>query len=163
MKNAEFYKTSEELKAAHAAFREATKDLSPSYAWVRTAAEDPYFFATKPADTALQPGLETGSLVKIVTNLHGEGTYPHYAVVTGHVVGHRSSDDVACRQVTLRFSNGSEYSYDVNGRILPSVADETGLKRGDIKACDLPPDVVKLMMSKLPDKCPLKEPGACMK
>ena len=156
MNNAEFYKTAHELKAAHDAFRKAAgilKDLE----WVRRAVEDVYFYATKPADTALQ--LKIGSLVKVMTNLSGEGQYPHYAVVEEIPLSNVGNECVKCDYVVLRFANGSSYSFRVKDRIGTPESDESRMSIGDIKACDIPADLVKIVLG----NCPLKNEGACMK
>ena len=156
MNNAEFYKTAHELKAAHDAFREAAgilKDLE----WVRRAVEDVYFYATKPADTALQ--LKVGSLVKVMTDLSGEGQYPHYAVVEEIPLSNVGNECVRCDYVVLRFANGSSYSFRVKDRIGTPESDESKMSTGDIKACDIPADLVKIVLG----NCPLKNEGACMK
>lgn len=158
MTNAELYRSAAELKAAHAAFVRATKDLS-YLTWVRRTIDDPYFFALKTADTAVQPGLEIGSLVKIMTNLSGEGLYPHYAVVKEIPVRHADGADVQCSQVVLQFADKSTYTYGVAGRIYPATADESKMKKGDIKPCDIPKELVAVVLA----NCPLKNEGACMK
>ena len=156
MNNAEFYKTAHELKAAHDAFREAARDHMDCK-WVRRAAEDVYFYATKPADTALQ--LKVGSLVKVMTNLSGEGQYPHYAVVKETPLFNIGDECVKCDYVVLGFANGSSYSFRVKDRIGTPESDESRMSIGDIKACDIPADLVKIMLG----NCPLKNEGACMK
>lgn len=156
MNNAEFYKTAHELKAAHDAFREAARDHMDCK-WVRRAAEDVYFYATKPADTALQ--LKVGSLVKVMTNLSGEGQYPHYAVVKEIPLFGIGNECVKCDYVVLGFANGASYSFRVKDRIGTPESDESRMSIGDIKACDIPADLVKIMLG----NCPLKNEGACMK
>lgn len=156
MNNAEFYKTDRELKTAHDAFREAARDHLDCK-WVRRAVDDVYFYATKPADTALQ--LKVGSLVKVMTNLSGEGQYPHYAVVEEIPLFNVNDEYVKCDYVVLRFANGSSYSFRVKGRIGTPESDESKMSNGDIKACDIPADLVKIMLG----NCPLKNEGACMK
>ena len=156
MNNAEFYKTAHELKDAHDAFREAARDYM-DYKWVRRAVEDVYFYATKPADTALQ--LKVGSLVKVMTDLSGEGRYPHYAVVKKIPIFGAENEYVKCDYVVLRFANGSSYSFRVKGRIGTPESDESKMSIGDIKECDIPADLVKIVLG----NCPLKNEGACMK
>ena len=156
MTNAEFFTKAYELKAAHDAFREAARDHMDCK-WVRRAAEDVYFYATKPADTALQ--LKVGSLVKVMTNLSGEGQYPHYAVVKKIPLFDVGNEYVKCDYVVLGFANGSSYSFRVKGRIGTPESDESRMSIGDIKACDIPADLVKIMLG----NCPLKNEGACMK
>ena len=156
MNNAEFYKTDRELKAAHDAFREAARDHM-DFKWVRRAVEDVYFYATKPADTALQ--LKVGSLVKVMTDLSGEGQYPHYAVVKEIPLFNAGNECVKCDYVVLRFANGSSYSFRVKGRIGTPESDESKMSVGDIKACDIPADLVRIVLG----NCPLKNEGACMK
>lgn len=158
MTNAEFYHKPEDLKEAHEAFRKLTKDML-HMDWVRRAAEDPYFFATKPADTALQTGLSVGSLVKIMTNNSGEGLYPHYAVVAEILIEDCGNECVRCHRVTLRFANGSAYGFRVEKKIGTPVSDESQMKQGDIKACDIPAELLGLVL----ENCPLKNEGACMK
>ena len=158
MTNAEFYHKPEDLKKAHEAFRKLTKDML-HMDWVRRAVEDPYFYATKWADTALKPGLSIGSLVKIMTNLQGEGLHPHYAVVAAIHVDDCGEEYVKCNRVTLRFANGSSYSYKVEKKIGTPVSDESQMKQDDIKACDIPAELLGLAL----ENCPLKNEGACMK
>lgn len=158
MTNAEFYHKPEDLKEAHEAFRKLTKDML-HMDWIRRAAEDPYFYAVKPADTALQPGLKVGSLVKIMINNSGEGMYPHYAVVTGAPVDECGSDGVRCSRITLKFANGAHYTYRVEKKIGTPVSDESQMKPGDVKACDIPAELLGLVL----ENCPLKNEGACMK
>ena len=156
MNNAEFYKTAHELKAAHDAFRKAAGNLR-DLKWVRRAVEDVYFYATKSADTALQ--LKVGSLVKVMTDLSGEGRYPHYAVVEEIPLSNVGNECVRCDYVVLRFANGSSYSFRVKDRIGTPESDESRMQNGDIKACDIPADLVKIVLG----NCPLKNEGACMK
>lgn len=158
MTNAELYCSADKLKAAHAAFGRATKNLA-YLKWVRRTIDDPYFFATKSADTAVQPGLEIGSLVKIMTNLSGEGLYPHYAVVKEIPVRHADGYNVQCSHVVLQFADKSIYTYKVDGRICSATADESKMKNGDIKPCDIPKELVAVVLA----NCPLKNEGACMK
>lgn len=158
MTNAELFNKAGELKAVHDAFRDATTSLTEKH-WVQRAIDDPYFFVTKSADTALQAELKIGSLVKIMVNLHGEGMYPHYAVVVETPVNDVNSEYVKCDTVMLRFANGSLCKFRVDGRIKDSTFDESKMKIGDIKACDIPEDLLGLVL----ENCPLKNERACMK
>lgn len=160
MTNAELFSKDAELKAAHDAFREVAKDFTEYY-WVRRVIADPYFFAVKPADTALQAGLKVGAFVKIMVNLHGEGMYPHYAVVVKTHVSDADSECVKCDKVLLRFANGSCYNFRVENRIGTPLSDETQMKSGDIKECDIPDEVLNLTLY----NCHLKNKDkvACMK
>ena len=158
MTNAEFYSKANELQEAHDAFREAAKDRMTA-TWVRHAVDNPYFYATKPADTALQAGLRVGSLVKVMVSLQGEGMYPHYAVVVETPVNDVNNEYVKYDTVVLRFANGSLYQFRVDGRIGAPMSDESQMKEGDIKACDIPAEFLNLALR----NCPLKDERACMK
>ena len=158
MTNAEFYNKANELQEAHDAFREAAKDRMTA-TWVRHAVDNPYFYATKPADTALQARLRVGSLVKIMTGLNGDGMPPHYAVVVEIPINHIQDEDVRYDHVVLRFANGSCHTFLVEGRIVDPMSDESKMKKGDIKACDIPNEFLNLALR----HCPLKDKRACMK
>lgn len=159
MTNSEFFAKSYELEAAHNAFRKAARGSVAESEWVRRAAEDPYFYATKPADTALQVGLNAGSLVKVMANLGAAGMRAQYAVVAETPVLDPKSEYVKCDHVLLRLADGSTRSYRVDGRIRPPSSDESQMKPGDIKACDIPADLLSLIL----ENCPLRSKGACMK
>lgn len=159
MRSTELYNDAGKLKAAHDAFREAVKDLLDNYHWVRRAAEDPYFYATKPADTALQEGLRPGSLVKVATNLFGEKVRLHYAVVDRPIITDKGNEYVKFEHVALRFANGETREFTVRDLIGSPLSDESLMQNGDIKACDVPADLVKIALG----NCPLKSEGACMK
>lgn len=159
MTNAEFFTRAYELEAAHNAFRKAARGRVSESEWVRRAADDPYFYATKPADTALQVGLNAGSLVKVMANIDGAGMRAQYAVVAETPVLDPKSEYVKCDHVLLRLADGSTHSYRVDGRIRPPSSDESQMKPGDIKACDIPADLLTLIL----ENCPLRSKGACMK
>ena len=159
MTNAEFFAKAYELEAAHNAFRKAARGRVAESEWVRRAADDPYFYATKPADTALQVGLNVGSLVKVMVDLGAAGMRAQYAVVAETPVYDGKSEYVKCDHVLLRLADGSTHSYRVDGRIRPPSSDESKMKPGDIKACDIPADLLTLIL----DNCPLRSKGACMK
>ena len=159
MTNAEFYTRAYELEAAHNAFRKAARGRVAEFEWVRRAADDPYFYATKPADTALQVGLNVGSLVKVMVDLGAAGMRAQYAVVAETPVLEPNSEYVKCDHVLLRLADGSTHSYRVDGRIRSPSSDESQMKPGDIKACDIPADLLTLIL----DNCPLRRKGACMK
>ena len=159
MTNAEFFTQAYELEAAHRAFRKAARGRAAESEWVRRATDDPYFYATKPADTALQVGLNAGSLVKVMADRDGAGMRAQYAVVAETPVLDPKSEYVKCDHVLLRLADGSTHSYRVDGRIRPPSSDESQMKPGDIKACDIPADLLSLIL----ENCPLRRKGACMK
>ena len=159
MRSTDLYNDAGKLKAAHDAFREAVKDLSDNYHWVRRAADDPYFYATKPADTALQEGLRPGSIVKVATNLFSGNVQLYYAVVVKPVISNAGNENVACEHVMLRFADGKTFKFTVYGLIGSPLSDESKMSTGDIKACDIPADLVRIVLG----NCPLKNEGACMK
>lgn len=159
MTNAEFFTRAYELEAAHKAFRKAARGRVAESEWVRRAADDPYFYATKPADTALQVGLNAGSLVKVMANIDGAGMRAQYAVVAETPVLDPKSEYAKCDHVLLRLADGSTHSYRVDGRIRPPSSDESKMNPGDIKACDIPADLLSLIL----ENCPLRRKGACMK
>lgn len=159
MTNAEFYSKANELEEAHDAFRETAKDRMTA-TWVRQAVANPYFYATKPADTALQAGLRVGSIVKVMTDhVNGGGMRTHYAVVVKTPINHIQDGYVRYDQVVLRFANGSCRTFLVEGRIGDPMSDESQMKEGDIKACDIPNEFLNLALR----NCPLKDERACMK
>lgn len=159
MRSTELYNDAGKLKAAHEAFREAAKNLIMTYKWVRRAAEDPYFYAVKPADTALQEGLRPGSIVKVATNLFSEKVRLHYAIVDRPVISDRGNEYVKFEHVVLRFANDETREFTVRDLIGSPLSDESLMQNGDIKACDVPADLIRVV----PGNCPLKDEGACMK
>ena len=159
MRSTELYNDADKLKAAHEAFREAAKNLIMTHKWVKRAAEDPYFYAVKPADTALQEGLRPGSLVKVATNLFSEKVRLHYAIVDRPVISDLGNEYVKFEHVMLRFADGKTFKFTVHDLIGSPLSDESLMQNGDIKACDIPDDFVKIVLG----NCPLKDEGACMK
>ena len=160
MRSTELYNDAGKLKAAHEAFRGAVKDQGLlGYYWVKRAAEDPYFYATKSADTALQEGLRPGSLVKVATNLFSEKVHLYYAVVDKPIVSDRESEYMKFEHVMLRFADGKTFKFTVSDLIGSPLSDESLMQNGDIKACDVPDDLIKIVLG----NCPLKDEGACMK